>query len=310
MGDPKKQKEIEATQHYFHSGSFDFQKFKAKFIEDFSKDPHFDLKCIPALQKLLASMAADDRITDIRAMAYMLATVFWETTSLKTETVPVKDSHGKQKLSKHGQPLFHRYKRWAVTMAPVAEVGHGEGRDYYLPVKIRKLADGSAHITEQDGDQFSVSLGGRIKNLSRHASMGTAPGTHASKVYKDDEGEEHAYFGRGYVQLTWWSNYAAAGIAIDRGLSLLFDPDLVFDPDIAYALMADGMIYGHGFANGYKLSDYFHGTHCDYLNARHMVNGDNEKDKIAEIAKTFQKILMSVCGKTPAKPAEPVRHVR
>lgn len=93
-------------------------------------------------------------------------------------------------------------------------------------------------------------------------------------------------FGRGYVQLTWWSNYVDAGVALKRGLDLLFDPLLAKDPQVAYDVMAHGMITGGGFANGRKLSDYIHGIKKDYVNARRMVNAGDAASyqPIAEIA--------------------------
>jgi len=32
-------------------------------------------------------------------------------------------------------------------------------------------------------------------------------------------------FGRGYVHLTWWYNYATAGVLPDKGLTLVTDPE-------------------------------------------------------------------------------------
>ena len=43
--------------------------------------------------------------------------------------------------------------------------------------------------------------------------MGTTDGGAGVKVYTNDPGDENAYYGRGYVQLTWWSNYAKASVA-------------------------------------------------------------------------------------------------
>ncbi|MDP1097891.1 glycoside hydrolase family 19 protein, partial [Klebsiella quasipneumoniae] len=80
--------------------------------------------------------------------------------------------------------------------------------------------------------------------------MGTKDGGAAVKAYETDDGAEQAFYGRGYVQLTWWSNYAAAGVAVGRGMGLLLDPELVKTPEVAYALMSHGMRTGEGFANG------------------------------------------------------------
>ena len=184
-------------------------------------------------------------------------------------------------------------KKWLMTMAPVDEVGHGKGRRYHEPVKVAALADGSVRVTEQDGDQFSVSPSGAIRALTKGAKMGTTDGGTAAKIYDNDPGDENAYFGRGYVQLTWWSNYAKAGVALGRGLDLLLDPELVKEPATAYAVMAHGMRTGSGFANGHKFANYFSGKNRDYKHARKMVNGMSHAEDIAIIARAFEEVLLN-----------------
>jgi len=223
----------------------------------------------------------------------MLATVFWETTSKMSVAIVAKNKRGKPLLNKKGDPIILKRKKWLMTMAPVDEVGHGKGRRYHEPVKVAVLADGSVRITEQDGDQFSVSEDGKVKKLTKGAKMGTTDGGRAVKVYDDDPGTEHAYYGRGFVQLTWWSNYASAGSAIGKGLDLLLDPELVKDPSTAYAIMSHGMRTGHGFANGRKFEKYFKGNSRDYKGARHMVNGSSHDTEIAAVAQRFEKILLA-----------------
>lgn len=93
------------------------------------------------------------------------------------------------------------------------------------------------------------------------------------------------------MQLTWWSNYAASGIAIEQGLDLLLDPERVKQPAVAYALMSNGMRTGKGFANGHKFSKYFTATVSDYSGARHMVNGSDHSADISAIAVKFEAIL-------------------
>jgi len=122
--------------------------------------------------------------------------------------------------------------------------------------------------------------------------MGSTDGAAAAKTYDDDPGEENAYFGRGYVQLTGWSNYAASGVAIGRGRDLLFDRELVKQPKVAYALMAHGMRTGFGFANGHKFSQFFFGKNTDYEHARTMVNGMNHAADIAKLAEAFEEVLL------------------
>lgn len=105
-------------------------------------------------------------------------------------------------------------------------------------------------------------------------------------------GDEFAYYGRGYVQLTWWANYASTGATIGRGLDLLFDPESVKIPDIAYKIMSTCMRTGQGFANGRRFATYFYGKTKYYTSARAMVNGTDHNTEIAALAELFEEMLM------------------
>jgi glycosyl hydrolase family 19 (putative chitinase) len=276
---------------YTYFGHYNLATFNARFIEKFSKAPRFNISALSDMSTLVDMIARDPFIIDIRWGAYMLATVMWETTSLSSVEVPVKNKKG-QPIIKNGKPVTVKQKKWLMTMAPVDEVGHGQGRRYHEPVKVKVGDDGSVRVTEQDGDQFSVSQNGAIKPLTKGAKMGTTDGGAAVKTYNDDPGNENAYFGRGYVQLTWWSNYAKAGVALGRGLDLLLDPELVKEPKIAYALMSHAMRTGSGFANGHKFSEFFSGKNRQYKGARKMVNGTDHAEDIAKLAEAFEEILL------------------
>lgn len=293
-----------AMAKYAWNGGFDSIKLRDGFIGYFGKDPHFDIEAIPHLESLVGYMAKDDRIMDLRWMAYMLATVCWETTYPKKESKPVLDKHGKPRTDKKGKPLVRSRTRWVFTMSPVSEVGHGANRNYFLPVKVKALPDGQARVTEQDGDQFTVSAKGTNVAITKGATMGAKPDTKAVKTYADDDGTEFAYYGRGYVQLTWWSNYASSGAALGIGLKLLLDPELVLQPDTAYKLMSYGMLTGKGFANGHKFTKYFHGAQTNYVGARRMVNGQDHASDIATIAEHFETILVDAKAQTAAVPGQ------
>ncbi|MGB7989233.1 MAG: glycoside hydrolase family 19 protein [Candidatus Methylophosphatis roskildensis] len=277
---------------YRRAGNFDRAVFQAEFADQFSRNARYSAAAVPDMLVLLGMIERDPNIIDIRWAAYILATVMWETTSPTTVTRPALNRKGKPLLDKKGQPVIVKERKWLMTMAPVDEIGHGKGRRYHEPVKVKVLSDGGVRITEQDGDQFSISAAGAIKPLTRRAVMGTQDGGAAVKAYDDDDGSEQAYYGRGYVQLTWWSNYAASGVAIGRGLDLLLDPELVKSPEIAYALMSHGMRTGQGFANGHKLAQYFSGALTNYAGARRMVNGQDHAADIAAIATRFEAILL------------------
>jgi hypothetical protein len=114
----------------------------------------------------------------------------------------------------------------------------------------------------------------------------------AATTYNDDSGDENAYYGRGYVQLTWWSNYAKSSVALNRGLDLLINPEHVLGPATAYALMSHGMRTGFGFANRHKFTDFFGGQNRDYKHARKMVNGMDHAEDIAKLAEGFEAVLL------------------
>lgn len=86
------------------------------------------------------------------------------------------------------------------------------------------------------------------------------------------------YYGRGYVQLTWKSNYEKYGIASE--------PEKALDPDFAAHIMIDGMT--KGIFTGKKLSDYFSETKDDPVGARRIINGT---DCAEQIAGYYQKFL-------------------
>ena len=276
-------------------------KFLAGFEKKFAKDKGFGAGGAQRVLDFLDHIELDNDITDVRWAAYMLATTMWETTVLVSVEQFATNRKGKVLLDKKGHPIRVKRKHWEHSMAPVDEVGHGAGRRYHEPVKIKLMPDGAARVTEHDGDQFLVAKNGSFKTLSKHAALGAKDGALPGKAYEGDDGAEQVYFGRGYVQLTWWSNYAAAGVAIGRGFDLLVDPELVKDPAIAYQIMSVGMRTGKIFANGHSFDDYFTNGATNYLRARHMVNGSDHAKDIADVAGKFEKLL-SAAGAGIAAP--------
>ena len=88
------------------------------------------------------------------------------------------------------------------------------------------------------------------------------------------------YYGRGFVQLTWQSNYQKMGNWL--GIDLVNNPDLALQPDIAAKILVYGMI--NGSFTGKKLSDYITGSYNDFYNARRVVNGLDQAQKINNYA--------------------------
>jgi hypothetical protein len=102
----------------------------------------------------------------------------------------------------------------------------------------------------------------------------------------------NVYYGRGYVQLTWKLNYAKVGQLIGFGNSLVIHPEHALEPQTAYKIMSQGM--RGGLFTGKKLSDYINDQHCDYFNARRIINGVDRADLIQGYAQAFEGILSQV----------------
>lgn len=98
---------------------------------------------------------------------------------------------------------------------------------------------------------------------------------------------DELYYGRGYVQLTWYENYEKAGEKL--GIDLLNRPDLALDATNAAGIMIYGM--SEGWFTGKKLSDYIGSYTADYLDARRIINGMDKAAQIADYAIKFEMAL-------------------
>jgi hypothetical protein len=281
---------------YSQYDPFDKDAFRKAYVEEFRTVPKFNLGSIPDLVRYLEMMEVDPHVTDLRWMAYMLATAFIES----SETVKIT----RQSRNARGHLVSRTVKVWR-NFSPIEEKGHGHGKRYEKPVKLKTLADGHVRVTEWDGDRWMVSPSGARRPITTDAVRGARAATKADARYEADEGAERYYFGRGFVQLTWWDNYLATGVLLGLGLGLLLDPDMVDDPEIAYTIISTGMRTGKGFANGRTFSQFFHGDHTDYVHARSMVNGTSHQYEIGAIAQKFENVLFA--SRPTAKAAVAVR---
>lgn len=173
-------------------------------------------------QEYIINACREAKITDLRWVAYMLATAFHET---------------------------------AATMLPIAEYGKGKKYDYGKRLKMGK----------------------RVR------------GKWIREPYTD---YNWLYYGRGYVQLTWYENYYKMGKLLK--IDLLGNPDLAMRPDIAAKIMIEGMTRGaskFGDFTGGCLEQYFNVTTTDWINARKIINGLDKAELIASYAQHFFKAL-------------------
>ncbi len=95
------------------------------------------------------------------------------------------------------------------------------------------------------------------------------------------------FYGRGYVQLTWYENYARAGKAI--GVDLLHDPDLAMVPENAVQIMFRGM--REGWFTGVKLSNYFNDNRTEWVQARRIINGMDRAELVADHGRKYHAAL-------------------
>jgi putative chitinase len=117
------------------------------------------------------------------------------------------------------------------------------------------------------------------------------------------------YIGRGYVQLTWEDNYAKARdkLGLSGSDDLVKYPDRALDPVIAADVIFLGM--AEGWFTGKALPDYFNDSKDDPVNARQIVNGNDDDDLIAGYHRKFLDALKASAeeGATivPPTPADP-----
>lgn len=128
---------------------------------------------------------------------------------------------------------------------------------------------------EEYGKGKGRPYGGKIK----HSGL---PYTNPNKIY----------YGRGYVQLTWFENYELMGRLL--GMDLLNNPELMLQVEPATKVMFEGMTKGassFGDFTGKSLENYFNATTEDPENARRIINGKDKAQLIASYYYKFKNCL-------------------
>ena len=110
-------------------------------------------------------------------------------------------------------------------------------------------------------------------------------GAYRSTTYLNKANEKN-YYGRGYIQLVWASNYKKVGDAIK--VDLYNNPDLMLENTISAQALVASM--AEGLLTGRKLSDFF-AEDADWIGARKIVNGLNRADLIGSFAQQFNACL-------------------
>jgi hypothetical protein len=101
----------------------------------------------------------------------------------------------------------------------------------------------------------------------------------------------YPYVGRGFVQLTWEENYRYASTA----LALTDERDMVEHPEMARDSLIATRVLFRGMAEGWftqrKLGDYFNDETDDPLNARQIINGNDDDELIRGYHNTFLQAI-------------------
>jgi predicted chitinase len=93
----------------------------------------------------------------------------------------------------------------------------------------------------------------------------------------------YPYYGRGYVQITWDTNYEKYSDIL--GIDCLNDPDLMLNHEYALFVLVHG--FANGIFTGQKLTEFVSQSKCDFINARRCINGLNRAKDIADLARTL-----------------------
>ncbi len=98
---------------------------------------------------------------------------------------------------------------------------------------------------------------------------------------------DNIFYGRGFVQLTWYENYERAGAKL--GIDFIHNPEKVMELDNAAKIMFLGMT--EGWFTGKVLSTYFNERRTDPINARAIINGMDRANLITRYYNSFIKCL-------------------
>lgn len=126
---------------------------------------------------------------------------------------------------------------------------------------------------------------GRKKDYGKKLKMGLGPGKRVP--YSTPEA---LYYGRGFVQLTWYENYEKASKKLH--IDCLEHPELVLELKNAAAILFKGMM--EGWFTTKKLADYFSSEKEDWLNARRIINGKDKADLIKDYALRYYACISYV----------------
>lgn len=162
---------------------------------------------------------------------------------------------------------------------------------------IKTLFNGNFSVDQMDGIETIIQEAGDIDR--RHLAYILATIFHetgrkmqpvkeyGSEAYLTSK-KYYPYYGRDLVQTTWIHNYKKVKDFL--GIDVVSNPDLIGQMPLAAKVAIKFM--QEGWYTGKKLSDYFNDTKEDALNARRIINGMDQAEKILAYYHNFLKALL------------------
>jgi len=184
-------------------------------------------------------------------------------------------------------------------------------RKFFFDVARSYLFDGSMTQSQVDGMTAILNYAESIGCDDRHLAYVLATTFHETAEtmqpiaeYGKGQGKSYGqpagpynqvYYGRGYVQLTWYDNYKKQDAKLGLQGALVKNADLALDPTIALQVifggMMDGDFTGVGLPKYITCTDPSSDT-TDYYNARKIVNGLDCATQIRDYARQFSAAIM------------------
>ena len=104
-----------------------------------------------------------------------------------------------------------------------------------------------------------------------------------SEDWRREHFKYYPYYGRGYVQLTWKTNYQKYSEILN--IDLVNEPDRAMEPGVALFILVHG--FKTGAFTGRKITDFINNDRVDFVKARRCINGDDHAQDIARLAEKF-----------------------
>ncbi len=95
------------------------------------------------------------------------------------------------------------------------------------------------------------------------------------------------YYGRGYVQLTWRTNYLRYSQILR--IDLVNHPDLAMNNNVALFILVHG--FKTGTFTGRKITDFINSSRTNFVEARRVINGRDRAHEIAALARSYLRTI-------------------